>query len=164
MKNTHRGAQSAKKAKSGTQHQSRGHAHDDATIVFHGVASGQLRSTSLLTTLRAVKDGQTAREWLGMTLKDLGEGLAQTDEARRGEPYSKQYISQLEHGHRPWLPDLRAGMCRLITDRVFKLTGETIGISLRINSPWRVRLYRMCETHGRYELQRANQKHCPKCK
>lgn len=99
-----------------------------------------------------------------MTLKDLGEALARTDEARRDAPYSKQYISQLEHGHRPWLPDLRAGLARLMTDRVFRLTGETIGVSIRINSPWKIRLWRICEVHGRYELARANQKHCPKCK
>lgn len=153
----------AKKAKSRTRRQSRGHSREDATIVFHGVASSQLRSTSLLTTLRAVKDGKMAREWLGMTLKDLGEALAKTDEAGRADAYSKQYISQLEHGHRPWLPDLRAGLSRLMTDRLFKLTGETIGVSIRINSPWHIRLWRVCKLHGRYELQRANQKRCPKC-
>lgn len=113
--------------------------------------------------MRTVKSGSEAREWLGLTLKDLGAALAQTDEARRPEPYSKQYISQLEHGHRPWLPDLRAGMSRLMTDRLHRLTGETIGVSIRVNSPWKIRLWRVCETHGRYELQRANQKRCPKC-
>jgi len=152
-----------KKAKLTAPHHSRGNKNEDATIVFHGVASSQLRSASLLTTLRTVKDGKAAREWLGLTLKDLGEALAKTSEAGRADPYSKQYISQLEHGHRPWLPDLRAGLSRLMTDRIFKLTGETIGVSIRVNSPWRIRLWRVCEMHGRYELQRANQKRCPKC-
>lgn len=150
----------AKSTKSGHSH---GNRLDDSAIVFHGVASGQLRSTNLLTTLRAVKSGIDAREWLGLTLKDLGIALSQTDEARRPEPYSKQYISQLEHGHRPWLPDLHAGMARLITDRIFRLTGDTVGVSIRMNSPWRIRLWRLCEQCGRYELNRANQKHCPRC-
>lgn len=154
----------AKKAKSRTPGDTRRYLHEDAPVCFHGVQNGQLRSTNLLTTLRTVKDGKQAREWLGLTLKDLGEALAQTDEARRDAPYSKQYISQLEHDRRPWLPDLRTGIARLMTDRLYKLTGEMIGVSIRVNSPWRIRLYRMCEKHGRYELQRADQKRCPKCK
>lgn len=162
-KNAQNNARKSKRANPRTPRQSRGKIIEDSPVVVHGVASGQLRSTSLLTTLRAVKDGKTAREWLGMTLKDLGEALARTDEARRENVYSKQYISQLEHGARPWLPDLKSGMARLMTERIYRLTGETIGVSIRINSPWRIRLYRVCETCGRYELKRANQKHCPKC-
>lgn len=163
-KNAHKPAQTTKKAKSNTPRKSRGHSQDDPPVYFHGIQSGQLRSTSLLAALRTVRDGKMAREWLGLTLKDLGEALAQTDEARRAAPYSKQYVSQLEHGARPWLPDLRAGIARLMTDRIFKLTGETIGVSIRVNSPWHIRLYRLCETHGRWEMQRADQKNCPKCK
>jgi hypothetical protein len=151
-----------KKAKSRTDRRSRGNSPEDTTIVFHGVASSQLRSASLLTTLRTVQDGQTAREWLGLTLKDLGEALARTTEAARDQPYSKQYISQLEHGHRPWLPDLRAGMARLMTDRLFRLTGETIGVSIRVNSPWHIRLWRVCADHGRYEID-GRRKRCPVC-
>jgi hypothetical protein len=135
----------------------------EPTVVFHGVLTGQLRSTDLLTTLRAVRTGKQAREWLGLTLKDLGEALAKTHEAARESAYSKQYISQLENGHKPYLPDIRAGIARLMTDRIFKLTNETIGVSIRINSPWHIKLWRMCDTHGRFELKRSNQKRCPKC-
>jgi hypothetical protein len=153
----------AKQAKSKATRHTHGHSHESGTVVFHGVAQTLLNSTRLLTTLRTVKTGKQAREWLGLTQKELGEAIARTEECRRDFPFSDKYISALEAGRKPWLPDLRSAMARLMTDRIYKLTGETIGVSIRINSPWHVRLFRLCDMHGRYELKRANQKRCPKC-
>jgi hypothetical protein len=164
MKNARKHAKAPQKAKSKTTRRTPRKSNGDTTIVFHGVQHGQLNQKLFLADLRAVQDGKAAREWLGLTQKDLGEALAQTREAGRDNPYSKQYISQLEHGQRPWLPDQRAGMSRLMTERIFKLTGETIGVGIRINSPWHIKLWRVCETHGKWEMQRANQKNCPNCK
>jgi transcriptional regulator with XRE-family HTH domain len=163
-KNTLRSPAMAKKAKSKTRRPTRGKSNEDALVVVHGVQYGQLSPKLFLGDLRAVKDGKAAREWLGLTLKDLGIALAQTCEAHRDEPYSKQYISQLENGNKPYLPDLRLAIARLKTDRIYRFTGETIGVSIRINSPWHIDLWRFCETHGRYKLKRVNQKNCPKCR
>ncbi len=154
----------AKKAKSKTRRPTRGKSIEDAPVVVHGVQCGQLSTKLFLGDLRAVRSGQQAREWLGLTLKDLGIALAQTREAHRDEPYSKQYISQLENGNKPYLPDLRLAIARLMTDRLYRFTGETIGVSIRINSPWHIDLWRFCETHGRWKMKRADQKYCPKCR
>lgn len=152
----------AKKAKSQRTRQTRGKSIELPQIIIHGVQTGLLRFTSIISDLRAVHSVKAVYELLGMTGEEFGAALARTPEVGRKTPYSKTYISLLNSGAKKIHRTHLAGMARLLTDYIHRMTGETIGVSVTRNSPLKVRVFKVCDEHGPFELK-GNRKHCPQC-
>jgi len=138
--------------------------HDaEPEIVVHGQASRLLMFHEVGPTLRACRSLKDAIEWSGMTFQEFGAALAATPECARDYPYSKSYLSLMSSGRKRMQSQHRAGVARVLTDRVHQLTGETIGVSVTINSPMVIRLWRVCGEHGTFELKRITWINCPVC-
>lgn len=152
----------AKKAKSTRTRQSRGKSNELPQIIVHGVQTGLLRFTSLIADLRDVHSVKAVYELLGLTGEEFGAALARTPEVGRKTPYSKTYISLLNSGAKKLHRTHLAGMARLLTDYIHRMTGDTLGVSVTRNSPLKIRVFKICETHGPFELK-GNRKHCPLC-
>jgi hypothetical protein len=101
---------------------------------------------------------------MAFSQSDLGAELARL--LNKPSPIGKSTISEWENGTKPISRQVIDAYGVLIANRVALLTKRRndVGIKLEVNSPWRVTVWSWCSSCGKeFELQRANQKHCPKC-
>jgi hypothetical protein len=111
---------------------------------------------------RSLKSAGDVREFLGLSLSEVGTELARLTSRER--PYTKQAVAKMER--QPHVSDdvLNAYgqmLCNSITKRI----GQTVGITLYSNSPWHVTPWLRCPTCGDlYPVDRAGVLRCKSCR
>ena len=109
--------------------------------------------------LRDVTTPRKIREWLNLSLVEAGEELGRLT---GHTPYAKQYIARIETRKR-MSDDMLYAYGVLIANRLSRLSGETIGVTLH-NSPIVITAWRSCRTCGKwYKVDRVRQTKCRRC-
>lgn len=126
---------------------------------FHAVSWGMQASTARLSVLGDLKGPKQAREWLILSLAEMGQELGKYT----GKVYHKSIISNWDRGYRKVPFEVVQAYAELIANKLSALLGRRIEISIEVNSPWHVSAYARCACNQLFKMHDAKSKHCPKC-
>jgi hypothetical protein len=129
---------------------------------FTAVASRCYALTCRLSTLRDLKGPKQAREWLDLSLSEVGREIGKAVR-HDGKPFDKSIVYRWETGEKTPTPDVVRGYCDLISDKLSFIMGRTLGVQIEVNSPWKVTALGLCSCGQWFKLHDAKSKRCPKC-
>jgi hypothetical protein len=108
-----------------------------------------------LSYLRYLKGVKKVREWLGLSLAQVG--------ALCGVSSSEVCAWQNNTRFMPRESVVKLG--KLISQRLIDDTGRTIGVKIEAHSPWRVSPWAQCRRcRAWFELRRATDRTCQDCR
>jgi hypothetical protein len=121
------------------------------------LTAGQRKPTSPLSDIRAVRSPKAACCAMGYVQKELAGELSRLT----GRAISAEMVQHWEAGRRP-LPLLaRRAYGQLMANYLSRMLGGQIGVTISVNSPWRVHAWRECALCGKwFELHTARSKFC----
>lgn len=126
---------------------------------LHAVSRGLQTSLARLGVLGDLKGPKEVREWLILSLSDMGQELGKYV----GRTLYKGTISIWECGIRPVPLEIISAYSELISGKLSAQLGRRVEISIEVNSPWRVSAYRQCDCGQFFKMHDAKSRRCPKC-
>ena len=120
---------------------------------------------SRLSDLHRVRDLKAARKWLGLSLREMAM-LIKPQGVRPQKHLGKATIAAWENPRDKRKPG--SGQVRqvgvLIANKLTQEMGRTVGVTMRVNSPWRIEAHTKCETCRRwFEIKRETSRRCVRC-
>lgn len=128
-------------------------------VGLHGVSRGFKSLTSRLGVLGDLKGPKQAREWLILSLSEMGQELGKFV----GRPLHKSTVSLWERGLRPLPLEVVCGYAELISEKISSLIDRRVEVGIEVNSPWRVSAYAQCPCGQWFKMHDAKSRHCPRC-
>ncbi len=117
---------------------------------------------SELPRLKYVRNISQAIDFLGMTVADFAELIPSQWSTRKH--ISPQLVCDWKRGRRRPNRTQLDRIAQLIANKLTARYSREIGISIRVNSPWKVQAWTWCPTCKKYhELKAARQK-CKRAK
>lgn len=113
-----------------------------------------------LQRLATLKSARRVREWIDMSLAEMGEHVARL--TGRPQPYVKSAVSAWENGSYMDV-DIRRAYGILIANKLTALLDREVGVTIEANSPWHVIAWFQCACRKWTPLKRSNQQRCPSC-
>lgn len=135
------------------------------SVVRRRFAKGSRQVRGVISIVRSLNSPRKIRLWLTYSQSDLGSELARL--LHKPSPFGKSTISEWENLTKPISRQVVDAYGILIANRVALLTKRPhdVGIKLEVNSPWHITVWSWCSRCGQeFEIDRANQRRCPKCK
>jgi hypothetical protein len=118
-------------------------------------------STRAYTACRPLQSVKSVIEFLGLSYSQVG---AEYGRLLGGRAITRQAIYKMISGKRI-SDDLAEVLGQLVSNRLTKICGETIGVTVIQNSPLKITPYRYCDACGHlYAIDRPNVKRCPRCR
>jgi transcriptional regulator with XRE-family HTH domain len=118
---------------------------------------------SRLAELHRVKTLKDARRWLGLSLNELAKKIKPTGD-RPQLRVSKSLIAKWENGTRTPSDEQVRRVGELVANKLTADFGFTIGVKVKVNSPWRITAWRMCVVCRRwFEMKRDTSRRCARC-
>jgi len=115
-----------------------------------------------LRRIIALRGPKKAREWLGLSLSEVGCEIARL--TGRERPFDKRTVSGWEHG-KPLSAAVRNAFGVLLANQLTARLGRVVGVRMESNSPWRVTAWAQCrECRTWFHLRRAKQTRCEACR
>jgi hypothetical protein len=120
------------------------------------------RARGLLAQVRRLRSLRAIREWLALSLADVGREVARL--TRRESYYDRSPVLVWEKKG-GCSPDALRAYGTLIANQVASLLGtDDLGVEIEANSPLHVRVMRCCiECREWFELRRVGQRRCTSC-
>lgn len=135
--------------------------HVSATIRPHRVTKRKLASTVSFTVCRSLETPKAALDWLGITYSQAGSEYARL---MSGRPQTRQSVYKALAGKR-LSDDWMQVIGQLISNRLTRICGETIGVVIMQNSPLKIMSYRYCDDcRAMYAIDRPDTRRCPRCR
>jgi hypothetical protein len=118
-------------------------------------------STKAYTACRPLQSIKSVIDFLGLSYSQVG---AEYGRLLGGRAITRQAIYKMISGKRI-SDDLAEVLGQLVSNRLTKICGETIGVTVIQNSPLKITPHRYCSTCGTmYAIDRPNAKNCPRCR
>lgn len=134
---------------------------DTATLHRHAVPTRKPASTIAYTACRSLQSGKAVIDFLGLSYSEFG---AEYSRLLGGRAMSRQAVYKMLAG-RLLTDNVLQVLGQLLSNRLTRLCGETIGVAILQNSPMRVIAYRYCNDCGAmYAIDRPDVKRCTKCR
>ena len=123
--------------------------------------------TNDVTTERPSESAEpeTGPEWLGLSLREMAM-LIKPQGVRPQKHLGKATIAAWENPRDKRKPS--AGQVRqvwqLTATKLTQEMGRTVGITMRVNSPWRIKTHVQCCVCGKwFEIKRETSRRCARC-
>ena len=118
---------------------------------------------SRLAELHRVRTLKDVRYWLGLSLNQLA-GLIEPTGDRKQKHVSKSLIAKWENGTRTPSDEQVERIGQLVANKLTHDFGITIGVKVRINSPWHLTAWRKCVVCRKFfEMKRDTSRRCARC-
>ena len=118
---------------------------------------------SELSDLHKVRNLKAARYWLGLSLNQLAKLIKPTGD-RPQRSVSKSLIAKWENGTRTPSEEQITRIGQLVANKLTHDFGFTIGVKVKVNSPWHITAWRMCVVcHKFFEMKRDTSRRCARC-
>lgn len=121
---------------------------------------------SRLSDLHKTRSLKDARHWLGLSLRQMAN-IMEPQGARAWRHLSKSTIASWENPRdkRKPGPEQIRQVGVLIANKLTQEMGRTIGVTLKVNSPWHIRAHTKCSDCGRwFQMQRETSRRCERCR
>lgn len=126
----------------------------------HAVPKRKLASTIAYTSCRSLESAKAVIDFLGLSYSEFGSEYARLI---GGRPASRQAVYKMLSA-KLLTDSVLQVLGQLLSNRLTRLCGETIGINIIQNSPMHVSAYRRCDDcKALYAIERPNTRRCPKC-
>ena len=120
---------------------------------------------SRLSDLHKARSQKDARKWLGLSLRQMAKLIK--PQGDRPQPHlCKATIAAWENPRdkrKPSSEQVRqVGV--LIANKLTQEMGRTVGVTIKVNSPWHIRAHRQCCECGRwFQMKRDTSRRCQRC-
>jgi hypothetical protein len=133
----------------------------DAKLRRQGVPKRKPASAVAYTSCRSLQSARAVIDFLGLSYAELGSEYARLN---GGRPLSRQAVYKLLSAQRLSDNALQA-LGQLLSNRLTRMCGQTIGVTIVQNSPMKITAYCYCDDcRAMYAIDRPNVRRCPKCR
>lgn len=129
-------------------------------VLLHAVSRCLQASTMHLGVLGDLRGPKQAREWLLLSLSELGLEIGKYT----GKSFHRSTVSLWELELRTMPAEVLGVYCELVAQKISRLLGRQIEISIEANSPWRVSAYSQCHCGQWFKMHDAKSRNCPRCR
>lgn len=135
----------------------------EASVGCEGVVPG-LRQP--LWGLRRIANPKSARQWLGFSLRQMGEELGRVHpNGHTGRAYTKGAVSRFESGDYRVTEDTRRAYALLVAEAISQATNGMVNVRARFGRRWKFEPVSNCLSCGRpIILRRKRQRFCARCR
>jgi hypothetical protein len=108
-----------------------------------------------------IRGAKHARELIGYSLTRIGKEIARIVD-RDGKGYHRRTVWGWENGAH-MTPEIINAYGVLIANALTKRYDRSVGVSMRVNSPWVVRPFLQCAKGHWYQLRNSRHRRCSVC-